>query len=68
MKQIISLDKMQRYLVLKQETVLDACLLLVDCFSYSLTLGMEEFCSSETSVKFYRTTRRHIPEDAIFQY
>jgi hypothetical protein len=31
------------------------------------TLKMEAICSSETSVQFTRSTRRHITEDGIFQ-
>jgi hypothetical protein len=31
---------------------------------YSLSVKMEAVCSSETSVNFYRITRRHIPEDS----
>jgi hypothetical protein len=31
--------------------------------NYSSTVKMEEKCSSEKSVDFQRTTRRHIPED-----
>jgi hypothetical protein len=32
--------------------------------SYSSTLKMEAMCSSKTSVNFYRTARRYIPEDS----
>jgi hypothetical protein len=31
--------------------------------AYSLTLKMQTVRSSETSLKFYRTVRRYIPED-----
>jgi hypothetical protein len=40
-----------------------ACSMLVSCLVYSLTLKIEETCSSETSVDFQRTKRRYIPED-----
>jgi hypothetical protein len=30
------------------------------------TLKMKAICSSETSVDYQRTTRRHIPEDILF--
>jgi hypothetical protein len=33
------------------------------CLAYSSTLKMEATRSSETSVDFYRTTWRYIPED-----
>jgi hypothetical protein len=36
---------------------------LVSCSAYSSILKMEAICSSETSIAFQRTTRRHIPED-----
>jgi hypothetical protein len=36
---------------------------LVSCLAYSSTLKMEATCSSETSVAFQLTARRHIPED-----
>jgi hypothetical protein len=38
--------------------------LLVACTAYSLTLKMETARSSETSVKFYQNTRRHIAEES----
>jgi hypothetical protein len=38
-------------------------LFLVGSFAWSLTLILEARCSYETSKDFYRTTRRHIPED-----
>jgi hypothetical protein len=41
-----------------------SCLLLVSV-AYCLTLKMEAVRSSDTSVNFYRTTRRHIPEVSI---
>jgi hypothetical protein len=34
------------------------------CLTYSSILKMEAVHSSETSVNFYRTTRRHTPEDS----
>jgi hypothetical protein len=58
---------MQNYWVIEQEAVLDAWFLVVDCLDYSLTLKMKEICSSETSVKFYRSIQCHIPENSIFQ-
>jgi hypothetical protein len=36
---------------------------LVSCLSYSLTLKMEQLCSSETSVDIQGTTWRYTPED-----
>jgi hypothetical protein len=36
--------------------------LMVASLAYSSTLKMKVTCSSETSVKYYRTTRRYIPE------
>jgi hypothetical protein len=32
------------------------------CFTYSSILMMEATCSSETTIEFYRTIRRYIPE------
>jgi hypothetical protein len=45
--------------------LLATCHLLARWFAepISSTLKMEAICSSETSVKTQRTTRRHIPED-----
>jgi hypothetical protein len=40
-----------------------SCFLLVACLAYSSILRMEAVHSFETSVNFYRNTRRHIPED-----
>jgi hypothetical protein len=40
--------------------------LLVTCLADSSTLKMEALCPSETSVNFYRTTQRHIPDDSCF--
>jgi hypothetical protein len=37
--------------------------ILVSCLAYHSTLKIEETCSSETSVDFQQTTRRHIPDD-----
>jgi hypothetical protein len=34
------------------------------CWSYNFNLEMEAVRSSETSVNFYQTIRRHIPEDS----
>jgi hypothetical protein len=44
------------------------CFVLVSCLPYSLTLKMEATCSSETSVDFQRTTRRHIQEARTLLY
>jgi hypothetical protein len=33
------------------------------CLASSSTLRREAKCSSESLIKFYRTTRRYIPED-----
>jgi hypothetical protein len=47
-----------------------ACHLLT-CWSllkFSSTLKMEAICSTETSVDFQQTTRRHIPEHDTLQY
>jgi hypothetical protein len=41
--------------------------LLDSCLAYSATLKMETTCSSEISVDFQQTTRRHIPEDDPLQ-
>jgi hypothetical protein len=38
---------------------------LITCLAYSSTLKIEAVRSSETSVSFYRTTRRHILGDTI---
>jgi hypothetical protein len=38
------------------------CWMLVLCVAFSSALKMEAVCSLETSVNFYRTTRRYIPE------
>jgi hypothetical protein len=43
-----------------QNSGLATCLLAEPISS---TLKMEAICSSETSIKIQRTTRRHIPED-----
>jgi hypothetical protein len=40
-----------------------SCLLLIACLAYCSTLKMESVFSSETSLNFYRTTRRHVPWD-----
>jgi hypothetical protein len=37
--------------------------MLVSYLVYSLTLKTEATCSFETSIDFYRTTRRYILED-----
>jgi hypothetical protein len=39
-----------------------SCILLVNCFAYSLIPKIETVCSSETSVNFYQSTLCHIPE------
>jgi hypothetical protein len=41
---------------------------LVSCSAYFSTMKMEAICSSETSVDFQRTTRRHTPEDSTLHY
>jgi hypothetical protein len=43
--------------------LLATCCSLVSLLDYSSTLKIGELCSSETSVDFYRTTRRYIPDD-----
>jgi hypothetical protein len=40
-----------------------ACFLLIACLAHSLALKREAEGSSETSLKLYQTTRRHISED-----
>jgi hypothetical protein len=45
----------------------DVKLWIADRLAYSSTLKMELLCSSEPSVNFYRTTRRHIPEKNTLQ-
>jgi hypothetical protein len=45
----------------------DAFFLLVTCLAYFFTLKMEAVRSSQTSVNFYRTTLRHIPEDLLIR-
>jgi hypothetical protein len=37
--------------------------MLVSCLAYSSKLKMKSICSSETSVDFYQTTRRHNADD-----
>jgi hypothetical protein len=49
----------------KQNSLLDSFFLLIACFTYSLTLGMEAERSSETLANFYQATRRHFPEGRI---
>jgi hypothetical protein len=46
----------------KQNVLFATCFTLLSCMAYSLTLKMEEICSSETSVDFQWTTQRYIPE------
>jgi hypothetical protein len=48
------------------ERVFAFCVLLNNVLDYSSTLKMDAIHSCEMSVKIYRTTRRHIPEDANF--
>jgi hypothetical protein len=48
---------------MEPEAVLAACLMLVSCSTYSLTLNTEAICSSEIFADFHRTTRYCIPED-----
>jgi hypothetical protein len=38
-----------------------ACFILVSCLAYSSSLKIGTICSSEKSVDFQRTARRHIP-------
>jgi hypothetical protein len=40
-----------------------ACFMLVSCLTYSSILKLEAILTSEMSVDFQGTTRRHIPED-----
>jgi hypothetical protein len=40
-----------------------ACLMLVSCMAFSLTLKVEMICSSEMSLDFHQTTQCYIPED-----
>jgi hypothetical protein len=49
---------------LQMEICLPSTFKLVSCSAYYSTLKMEEKFSSETSVKFQRTTRRYIPEES----
>jgi hypothetical protein len=41
--------------------------LLTDCLFYSLVLEMEAVHSSESSLNFYQTTRRHVTKYSTFQ-
>jgi hypothetical protein len=41
---------------------------LISCLPYSWTLKMEATCSSETSVDFYRSTRRYNPGDTLHDH
>jgi hypothetical protein len=52
------------YPIKQHTTSLMLGFLFVPCFAYSLTLRMEALRSSETSVNFCYTTRRHIPDDS----
>jgi hypothetical protein len=48
-------------------TLFAACFLFVSCVThYSSTQEMEAVCCSETSLNFYQTTRRYIPEHSTF--
>jgi hypothetical protein len=40
--------------------------MMVSYPAYSSTLKKEAICSSKTSVDFYRTIERHIPEEEDF--
>jgi hypothetical protein len=50
------------------ETELAACFMLASFLAYPSALKMEAIYSSETSVKFKRTTRRYIPDDKTRTY
>jgi hypothetical protein len=52
----------------KKQGLLASCFKLASCWAYSSILKMWAIWSSETSVEFQRTTRRHIPEDRTLQY
>jgi hypothetical protein len=41
---------------------------LLSSSAYSLTLKMQEICSSEMSVDFQRTTRRCIPKFVLLMF
>jgi hypothetical protein len=43
------------------------CFTLISCFAYYSTLKTEAKCSPETSVEFWRTTRRYSLEDRTLQ-
>jgi hypothetical protein len=52
---------------LKVNRELPPAFTLVSCLAYSSTLKVEAICSSETSVRFQRTTRRYIPGDSTLR-
>jgi hypothetical protein len=47
-------------------TPFDACFMLGSCLVYYSTLKMKALCPSETSINFYRTTRRYVSERELF--
>jgi hypothetical protein len=51
----------------KKHVASRVCLTVVSCLIYSSTPKIEEICSSEKSVNFNRSTRRHFPEDRTLQ-
>lgn len=61
MKNIVFWDVTQRAVACKSQAYSAS---LFACSAHSSTLKMEEVHSSKTSVNFYQTTRRHIPEDS----
>jgi hypothetical protein len=50
----------------KQHTLLAPSCLCIASLGFSLILKMEAVRAFETSVKFYHTTRRFIPEESNF--
>jgi hypothetical protein len=51
--------------ITSQKVIVPVCFLLTDCLFYSSNLDVKAVRSSETSVKFYRTAFRLIPEDSV---
>jgi hypothetical protein len=47
--------------------MLAACFMLVTYLAYTLTLKMEDVCSSETPMNLCQATQHHIPEESIRQ-
>jgi hypothetical protein len=60
----MSTDVSEEHIVLNRALVA-ACIMLVSCFAYSLTLKMEATSSVETSVEFQRETRMEIFKSAV---